>query len=103
VCGEPTLSFPDTCAAGRAFIANTLKLGGVWKQTSYNNNFRGVYAGIGYTYDAARDAFIAPKPYTSWTLNESTCRWEAPVPYPTDGEQYSWDEDTTSWVAVSAG
>lgn len=60
VCGEPTLSFPDTCSAGRAFIANTLNLGGVWKQTSYNNNFRGRYAGIGYTYDAELDAFIAP-------------------------------------------
>lgn len=102
-CGEPTLDFPDTCAAGRAFIANTLKLGGTWKQTSYSGSIRKNYAGIGYTYDAARDAFIAPKPFPSWTLNESTCRWEAPVPYPTDGEQYSWDEDTTSWVAVSAG
>jgi len=60
VCGEPTLDFPDTCAAGRAFIANTLKLGGVWKQTSYNNNFRGTYAGIGYTYDAVNDVFVAP-------------------------------------------
>jgi len=60
VCGEPTLDFPDTCAAGRAFIANTLKLGGVWKQTSYNGNFRGTYAGIGYTYDASTDTFIAP-------------------------------------------
>ena len=60
VCGEPTLDFPDTDAAGRAFIANTLKLGGVWKQTSYNANFRGVYAGIGYTYDAATDTFSAP-------------------------------------------
>jgi hypothetical protein len=60
VCGEPTLDFPDTCAAGRAFIANTLKLGGTWKQTSYNSNFRGTYAGIGYTYDADLDEFIAP-------------------------------------------
>jgi len=60
VCGEPTLDFPDTCAAGRAFIANTLKLGGVWKQTSYNNNFRGTYAGIGFTYDAVNDVFVAP-------------------------------------------
>lgn len=60
VCGEPTLTFPDTDAAGRAFIANTLKLGGVWKQTSYNNNFRGTYAGIGYTYDAVNDIFTAP-------------------------------------------
>ena len=60
VCGEPTLDFPDTEAAGRAFIANTLKLGGVWKQTSYNGNFRGTYAGIGYTYDAVNDVFVAP-------------------------------------------
>ena len=60
VCGEPTLDFPDTDAAGRAFIANTLKLEGVWKQTSYNANFRGVYAGIGYTYDADLDEFVAP-------------------------------------------
>jgi len=60
VCGEPTLDFPDTCAAGRAFIANTLKLGGVWKQTSYNANFRGIYAGIGFTYDAVNDVFVAP-------------------------------------------
>jgi len=60
VCGEPTLGFPDTCAAGRAFIANTLKLGGVWKQTSYNANFRGKYAGIGDTYDADLDEFVTP-------------------------------------------
>ena len=60
VCGEPTLGFPDTEGAGRAFIANTLKLAGTWKQTSYNNNFRGTYAGIGYTYDADLDEFIAP-------------------------------------------
>jgi len=60
VCGEPTLDFPDTCAAGRAFIANTLKLEGDWKQTSYNNNFRGRYAGIGYTYDPVADEFVAP-------------------------------------------
>jgi len=60
VCGEPTLTFPDTDAAGRAFIANTLKFAGTWKQTSYNNNFRGRYAGIGYTYDAELDEFIAP-------------------------------------------
>ena len=60
VCGEPTLDFPETESAGRAFIANTLKFDGVWKQTSYNNNFRGRYAGIGYTYDADLDEFIAP-------------------------------------------
>jgi hypothetical protein len=60
VCGEPTLEFPDTCAAGRAFIANTLKLGGTWKQTSYHANFRGKYAGIGDTYDATLDQFVSP-------------------------------------------
>ena len=60
VCGEPTLTFPDSCAAGRAFIANTLKLGGTWKQTSYNGNFRGTYAGIGYTYDLSTDTFTPP-------------------------------------------
>ena len=60
VCGEPTLTFPETESAGRAFIANTLKFDGVWKQTSYNNNFRGRYAGIDYTYDADLDEFIAP-------------------------------------------
>ena len=60
VCGEPTLGFPETESAGRAFIANTLKFEGVWKQTSYNNNFRGRYAGIGYTYDADLDVFVAP-------------------------------------------
>jgi len=68
VCGEPTLTFPDTCAAGRAFIANTLKLGGVWKQTSYNANFRGRYAGIGDTYDAVSDTFT---PQESETSNET--------------------------------
>jgi hypothetical protein len=60
VCGEPTLAFPDTDAAGRAFIANTLKLAGTWKQTSYNANFRGKYAGIGDTYDAVNDVFVSP-------------------------------------------
>jgi hypothetical protein len=69
VCGEPTLGFPDTDAAGRAFIANTLKLGGVWKQTSYNANFRGKYAGIGDTYDADLDEFVTPP--ESETPNET--------------------------------
>jgi len=58
------------------------------------------YAGIGYTYDATRDAFIPPKPYDSWVLNEDTCLWEAPVPRPDDGKDYTWDEETTSWVVV---
>ena len=78
------------------------------KRTSYNTSggvhnsggtpYRKNYAGFGYTYDEARDAFIPPKPYVSWLLNENTCLWDAPVPYPIDGEIYSWDEDTTSWV-----
>ena len=72
--------------------------GGIWKQTSYNGNFRKNYAAVGYTYDAARDAFIAPKPFNSWLLNETTCQWQAPVPMPSDGNLYYWDETTTSWV-----
>lgn len=77
-------------------------LGGNWVQTSYNGNFRKNYAGIGYTYDRGRDAFISPKPYNSWILNESTCRWEAPTPYPSDGQMYNWDEETMSWVLMPA-
>lgn len=61
------------------------------------------YAGIGYIYDSVRDAFYAPQPYNSWTLNEETCYWEAPTPMPTDGKLYTWDEDTTSWVEVQPG
>jgi len=71
------------------------------KRTSYNNNIRKNYAGIGYTYDAARDAFIAPKPYASWILNEDTCRWQAPVPYPTDDKRYDWNESTLSWDEIT--
>jgi len=70
---------------------------GTWVQTSYNNNFRKNYAGIGYTYDTDRDAFYTPQPYPSWTLNETTCIWEAPEPYPDDGEIYVWNEETLSW------
>jgi hypothetical protein len=72
-----------------------------WKQTSYNGNIRKNYAGIGFTYDAGRDAFIPPKPYASWLLNEDTCLWGPPVPYPIDGKYYSWDEATTSWIEIN--
>ena len=92
-------------------------LGGTWVKTSYNaiagkrRNpetgeiteeacFRKNYAGIGYTYDSVRDAFIPPKPFDSWTLNEDTCIWEAPVAYPNDGKFYTWNEETTSWDEV---
>ena len=71
-----------------------------WVQTSYNNNFRKNYAGIGFTYDKTRDAFIAPKPYPSWILDEDTCQWNAPTAHPDDDKQYSWDEDTTSWKEI---
>ena len=70
----------------------------VCKRTSYNGNIRKNYAGIGYAYDAARDAFIAPQPFPSWVLNEQSCQWEAPVPMPTDGKRYAWDEDAKAWV-----
>ena len=71
------------------------------KRTSYNGNIRKNYAGIGYTYDEARDAFIAPKPFESWLLDEETCRWEAPTPYPTDGLMYQWVEDDLNWQAIT--
>ena len=84
---------------------------GQWIQTSYNTHggvhanggtpLRKNYAGVGYTYDAQRDAFIPPKPYASWTLNESTCQWDCPIPYPDDGNRYTWDEATTSWIAIA--
>ena len=73
---------------------------GWYKQTSYNGTFRKNYAGVGYTYDSTRDAFIPPQLYNSWTLNEDTCLWEAPVAYPDDDKMYDWDEETTSWVEV---
>jgi len=72
-------------------------LGGTWVKTSYNGNIRKNYAGVGYTYDEALDAFIGPKPFDSWVLNEETCRWQAPTPYPTDGKYYYWSEDDLSW------
>jgi len=74
--------------------------GQVCKRTSYNNNIRYNYAGIGFTYDTARDAFIAPKPYASWVLDEATCWWSAPVAMPSEGGVWAWDEATVSWVAV---
>jgi hypothetical protein len=74
--------------------------GGTWKQTSYNNNMRVRYAGIGYTYDETLDAFIPPKPYPSWTLDNVTVDWIPPTPMPTDGSTYAWDEKTKTWVLM---
>ena len=104
---------------GIDFINNLYKTNDVWKKTSYNtrggvhyqadNNtpsqdqskaFRKNYAGIGYYYDSIRDAFIPPKPFPSWTLNEDSCLWQSPIPYPNDGKQYYWDEEITSWVEI---
>ena len=79
------------------FEANPERYEGRWIQTSYNNNIRKNYAGIGYTYDEERDAFIAPKPFNSWSLNEDTCRWEAPIPYPTNGKPYWWNDNQGTW------
>lgn len=73
-------------------------LGGTWKQTSYNAKFRKKYAGIGFVYDEQRDAFIPPKPFASWVLDETSCNWVAPVPRPEGDEPYSWDEETVSWI-----
>ena len=115
-------------AVGIAWCENFFK-GGTWIQTSFNTKlgkhwtplgepteedasilgpstedggtpFRKNYAGIGYTYDETRDAFIAPKPYSSWVLNDDTCQWNAPTPMPDDGKRYVWDEDTTSWKEI---
>jgi len=87
-------------AKGVAFCQSLF--GGVWKQTSYNSNMRKHFAGIGYTYDSGRDAFIPEKPHNSWVLDESTCQWIAPVAMPDDGKAYSWDESTLNWVEVPA-
>lgn len=105
---------------GQDYLAIDLSLGGTWKRCSYNTRggvhynpntnepsedqskaYRKNYPGIGFTFDEERDAFIPPQTYPSWVLNENTCLWEPPIPYPDDGNMYSWDEDTQSWVAAS--
>lgn len=86
---------------GKQFL-NSLLGTATWKQTSYNGTIRKNYAGVGYKYDSTRDAFIPPKPFASWTLNETTCQWEAPVAYPTDGNLYNWNETNQQWVYSAA-
>ena len=96
--------------AGVDFLNNLYNTKDVWKQTSYNTSggvhllggtpFRKNHAGIGYTYDEDKDAFIAPQTYPSWTLNDDTCFWEAPVDLPDTENRYTWNEDTTSWDAI---
>jgi hypothetical protein len=108
------LSVDNSVTDGQTFLAVTLGLGGTWVQTSYNTRggvhcgpdgnpdggtpLRKNYAGPGFTYDAARDAFIPPKPFPSWSLDEGSCLWQAPVPYPADGKYYLWDEAHQQWV-----
>ena len=96
---------------GVDFINNLYGTNDIWKQTSYNTiggvhklngtPFRKNYAGIGYTYDSQRDAFIGPKPYNSWILNEQTCLWEAPVARPNDGNMYKWNEEILNWELIN--
>jgi len=96
--------------AGLEFLQNLHKTSDMFIQTSYNTRggvhllggtpFRKNFAGIGYKYDQTRDAFIPPKPFNSWTLNETTCLWEAPVNYPTDGQRYTWNETNQTWDLV---
>lgn len=107
----------DHQSRGEEYLAVDMGLGGTWLQTSYNTRggihynpitrqpddlpaFRKNYAAIGYTYDANRDAFIPPQPYPSWSLNDESCLWESPVPYPTDGNLYIWNESTLSWQLI---
>jgi hypothetical protein len=88
-------------AVGIAFCQSLFGADTIWKQTSYNSNFRYRYAGIGCTYSEEYDVFLLPKPYPSWVLNTSNYEWEAPVPYPEDGHEYKWDEETQSWVRIN--
>ena len=87
--------------AGVDFLNNLYNTKDVWKQTSYNNNIRKNYASVGYKYDETLDAFIPPKEFKSWILNETTCRWEAPVAKPTDGQLYKWNEENQTWDLVN--
>lgn len=84
---------------GAEFLSKDLGLGGIWIQTSYNNNFRNVFASIGYVYDEVDDVFYPPQPYPSWTLDEQYI-WQPPVPCPEDGNEYYWNEDTIEWILI---
>ena len=97
-------------SAGVTFINNLYGTSDTWKQTSFNTYanthkldgtpFRKNYAGIGFSYDASKDAFIPPKPYNSWTLNNTTCLWESPVAYPDDDKRYTWNESSLQWEEI---
>lgn len=105
---DDTDALPDGFDSWEAYYAD--RVGQTCKRTSYNTTgnqhdlggtpFRANYAGVGYVYDAERDVFHAPQPFSSWTLNLTTFLWESPVPHPDDGKEYSWDEDALSWVLI---
>lgn len=87
----------DNSAVNEGYDWLVENLGGTWIKTSYNATIRKNFAGIGFSYDPERDAFIPPKPFASWQLNEETCQWESPIPYPTDGFTYFWSEANLAW------
>lgn len=90
----------DEEGRGQQYLADDLLLGGTWVQCSYSGRIRKNFPSPGYVYDALRDAFISPKPFSSWVLDEALCRWIPPVPHPEDGLRYGWDENSASWVAL---
>lgn len=92
------LEFPASEPLGIAFCKSLYGENTEWLQTSYNNSFRGWFAGPGFTYDIDNDVFIPPQPYPSWIFNEEKWRWVPPVPYPNDGQFYIWDEATQTWI-----
>jgi len=95
------LPFPESEPVGIAYLQNLHGPETVWKQTSYNGNFRVRYAGVGYAYSVEYDAFIPPQTYPSWVFDVTVLEWVAPVPYPDDGNVYIWDENTLSWVQAT--
>lgn len=94
------LPFPESEPVGISFLTEWSGGYPLWKQTSYNSNFRKNYAGIGYVYDEVLDAFIPPKPFPSWLLNTNTAQWDPPIPYPNDNKFYQWNEETQNWLEV---
>jgi hypothetical protein len=101
VVSNDALDASNEEASGIAFLTDWSGGYSNWKQTSYNGTFRKNYCGTGWYYDSSRDAFISPKPYSSWVLDEATCQWEAPVAMPTDDKRYIWNEETLSWIEVA--
>jgi len=95
------LPFPQSEAIGVEFCKSIFGQDTEWLQTSYNNSFRKWFAGPGFTYDSVKDAFVPPKPYPSWLFDEEIWYWKAPVPCPTDGKMYVWNEETLSWTEMT--